>query len=96
MIIKITFAIQCVSIIMALIIAHEYHDAKAANAAKLANAIAEANAAEHSNAANHHIQRAILRQEVQRLMPTLPATALDDYKAPAIMRQASVARRHSS
>ena len=42
MIIKITFAIQCASIVMALIIAHEYHDAKAANAAKLANAIAEA------------------------------------------------------
>ena len=38
MIIKITFAIQCASIAMALIIAHEYHDAKTANAAKLAAA----------------------------------------------------------
>jgi hypothetical protein len=89
MITKITFAIQCASILMTLIIAHEYHDAKAANAAKLSSAIAEAQAAEHAKAASHDIQRAILKEEVQRLMPTMPATALDDYKAPAIMRKAS-------
>jgi hypothetical protein len=87
MITKITFAIQCACVLMALIIAHEYHDAKAANSARLASAIAEARAAEHAKAMNHDIQRAILKQEVQRLMPALPATALDDYKVPAIMRK---------
>ena len=83
MITKITFAIQCASIVMALIIAHEYHDAKAANAAKLAAAIAEARQAERSAAMSRSVQKAILDGEIRALEPTIPVTALTEIKARA-------------
>jgi hypothetical protein len=87
MITKITFAIQCASILMTLIIAHEYHDAKAANAAKLASAIAEARQAERSAAMSRSAQKAILDDEIRALEPTIPATALQPFKAKAVMRK---------
>ena len=59
MITKITFAIQCVSIVMALILAHEYHHAKAANARQLATAIAEARDEAWELAQNKDYQYAI-------------------------------------
>jgi hypothetical protein len=83
MITKITFAIQCASIIMVLILAHEYHDAKAANAAKLAAAIAEARQAERSAAMSRSIQKAILDDEIRALEPTIPLVALQPIKTRA-------------
>jgi hypothetical protein len=86
MIAKITFAVNIACILVALIIAHEYHDAKAASASKLASAIAEARQAERSAAMSRSVQKAVLDDEIHYLMPHLPKTALDDYKQPAVMR----------
>jgi hypothetical protein len=83
MITKITFAIQCASILMTLIIADEYHDAKGANAAELATAIAEARQAERSAAMSRSVQKAILDDEIRALEPTIPVTALTEIKARA-------------
>jgi hypothetical protein len=83
MITKITFAIQCASIIMTLIIAHEYHDAKVAADAKLASAIAEARQAERSAATSRSVQKAILDDEIRALEPTIPVVALQPIKARA-------------
>ena len=92
MITKITFAIQCASIIVALIIAHEYHDAKTSNAAKLTAAIAEAREVERHAAQSRDVQKAVLDEEINYLMPRLPKTALDDYKQPAVMKVAKKGR----
>jgi hypothetical protein len=83
MITKITFAVQCASILMALIIAHEFHDAKAANARQLATAIAEARQAERSAAMSRNVQKAILDDEIRALEPTIPVVALQPIKATA-------------
>ena len=81
MITKITFAIQCVSIIMALLIAHEYHDAKAANAAKLAAAIAQANDEAWELAQNKDYQYAIYQEQVAPYTKAIPAATLKEIKA---------------
>jgi len=83
MIIKITFAIQCASIIMALLIAYEYHDAKAANAAKLAAAIAQANDEAWELAQNKDYQYAIYQEQVAPYTKAIPAATLKEIKARA-------------
>jgi hypothetical protein len=81
MITKITFAIQCASIVMALILAHEYHDAKALNAAKLAAAIAQANDEAWELAQNKDYQYAIYQEQVAPYTKAIPAATLKEIKA---------------
>jgi hypothetical protein len=81
MITRITFAIQCASIAMALIIAHEYHDAKTANAAKLAAAIAQANDEAWDLAQNKDYQYAIYQEQVAPYTKAIPAATLKEIKA---------------
>ena len=70
----------------AILIANDYEGQKSANAAKLASAIAEARQAERNAAQSRAVQKAVLEEQIHVLMPTLPKTALDDFKQPAIMR----------
>ena len=69
------------SIVLTLILAREYHHAKAANARQLATAIAEARDEAWELAQNKDYQYAIYQQQVAPYTKAMPAAALTEIKA---------------
>jgi hypothetical protein len=83
MINKLIFAVNVACILCALIIAHEYHDAKAANSAKLASEIKAAREQAWEMVHDTAFQKALLDREIHDLEPMIPDIALQPIKARA-------------